>query len=125
MLHIFGNQYLYFFNWQNPEGKEKVSSTLEQLYLTSHLYGGNASYIETWYETWLEDPDAVPEQWRKYFESMPASETPETGHIEIGKRFRWTPQFSACRAGGACLQWEDWIYAKGALGCDGYAARTV
>jgi len=87
VLYIFGYQYLYFFNWQNPEGIEKVSSTLEQLYLTSHLYGGNASYIETWYETWLEDPDAVPEQWRRYFESMPAAETPETGHLEVGKRF--------------------------------------
>jgi len=68
-----------------------VSSTLEQLHQTSHLYGGNAPYIETWYETWLEDPDAVPEQWRKYFDSMPAAETPETGHIEVGERFRHLP----------------------------------
>ncbi len=68
-----------------------MSSKLEQLYLTSHLYGGNASYIESWYETWLEDPDKVPEQWRKYFESMPAAETPETGHIEVGERFRNLP----------------------------------
>ena len=65
-----------------------MSSTLEQLYQTSHLYGGNAPYIETWYETWLEDPDSVPEQWRKYFESMPAAEKPEAGHIEVGERFR-------------------------------------
>jgi len=68
-----------------------VSSTLEQLYLTSHLYGGNAPYIETWYETWLENPEAVPQQWRKYFEAMPAAEMPETGHIEIGERFRNLP----------------------------------
>ena len=33
-----------------------MSSTLEQLYQTSHLYGGNAPYIEAWYEAWLEDP---------------------------------------------------------------------
>ncbi|HEY5774975.1 MAG TPA: 2-oxoglutarate dehydrogenase E1 component [Xanthomonadales bacterium] len=68
-----------------------MSSTLEQLYLTSHLYGGNASYIETWYETWLEDPLKVPEQWRKYFESMPAPEVPETGHIRVEERFRNLP----------------------------------
>ena len=72
-----------------------MSSTLEQLYLTSHLYGGNASYIEAWYETWLEDPLKVPEQWRKYFESMPAAEVPETGHIEVGERFRNLPLASA------------------------------
>ena len=91
MSQLFLFQHLYFFNWQNPKGKEIVSSKLEQLYLTSHLYGGNASFIETWYETWLEDPDAVPEQWRKYFESMPAAEAPETGHIEVGERFRNLP----------------------------------
>jgi 2-oxoglutarate dehydrogenase E1 component len=68
-----------------------VSSTLEQLYLTSHLYGGNASYIETWYETWLEDPLKVPEQWRKYFDSMPVPEEPETGHIQVEERFRNLP----------------------------------
>lgn len=68
-----------------------MSSKLEQLYQTSHLYGGNASYIETWYETWLEDPASVPDQWRKYFDSMPAPEAPETGHHEVGERFRELP----------------------------------
>ncbi len=65
-----------------------MSSTLEQLYKTSHLFGGNASYIEALYETWLESPDQVPENWRKYFDSMPPSKTPETGHIEVAERFR-------------------------------------
>lgn len=65
-----------------------MSSKLEQLYKTSHLYGGNASYIEAWYETWLESPQDVPEQWRQYFESMPSADAPESGHIEIGERFR-------------------------------------
>jgi 2-oxoglutarate dehydrogenase E1 component len=68
-----------------------VGSKLEQLYQTSHLYGGNAPYIEAWYEAWLEDPGAVPEQWRKYFESMPLTDEPETGHIEVGQRFRHLP----------------------------------
>jgi len=75
-------------SFQHPQGIKLVNSTLEQLYQTSHLYGGNAPYIEAWYEAWLEDADSVPEQWRKYFESMPAPDTPETGHIEIGQRFR-------------------------------------
>ncbi len=65
-----------------------MSSTLEQLYQSSHLYGGNAPYIETWYEAWLEDANKVPVQWRKYFESMPTPDTPEFGHIEVGQRFR-------------------------------------
>jgi 2-oxoglutarate dehydrogenase E1 component len=73
------------------KGKTIVSSTLEQLYQTSHLYGGNASYIEAWYEAWLEDPGSVPAKWRQYFESLPAAESPETGHLEVAERFRHLP----------------------------------
>lgn len=65
-----------------------MSSTLEQLYQTSHLYGGNAPYIEAWYEAWLEDADSVPEQWRSYFASLPATDAPEQGHLEVAERFR-------------------------------------
>ncbi|NNK98961.1 MAG: 2-oxoglutarate dehydrogenase E1 component [Xanthomonadales bacterium] len=65
-----------------------MGSNLKQLYQTSHLYGGNASYIETWYESWLEDPQSVPETWRAYFESMPPAETEEEGHIAVEERFK-------------------------------------
>ena len=65
-----------------------MSPTLEQLYQTSHLYGGNAPYIEAWYETWLEDPHRVPQQWRLYFESLPVTDAPETGHLAVAERFR-------------------------------------
>ncbi len=69
-------------------GIQFVSSTLEQLYQTSHLYGGNAPYIEAWYEAWLEDPAGVPEQWCHYFDSLPASDASEAGHLNVGERFR-------------------------------------
>jgi len=65
-----------------------VSSTVEQLYQTSHLYGGNAPYIEAWYEAWLTDADSVPQQWRSYFASLPAPDLPETGHLRVGEHFR-------------------------------------
>lgn len=65
-----------------------MSSTLKQLYKSSHLFGGNAPYIEAWYEDWLEEPQSVPEQWREYFESLPAASGPETGHLEVAERFR-------------------------------------
>jgi len=83
-----------------------VSSTLEQLYQTSHLFGGNAPYIEAWYEAWLEDPDSVPEQWRKYFESMPSPDTPETGHIEVGERFRHLP-LNSCSYPATSTEFTD------------------
>ena len=68
-----------------------MSSTLKQLYQTSHLFGGNASYIEAWYEAWLDDPTEVPEQWRIYFESLPTADAPERGHLEVGERFKHLP----------------------------------
>jgi 2-oxoglutarate dehydrogenase E1 component len=37
----------------------------------SHISGGNAAYVEDLYETYLLDPNNVPEQWRSYFEQLP------------------------------------------------------
>ncbi len=69
-----------------------MSSTLEQLYKSSHLYGGNAPYIETWYETWLENPAGVPAQWRTYFDSLPPADAPEKGRLQVAEHFRQLAQ---------------------------------
>ena len=36
----------------------------------SYLFGGNAPFVEQLYEQWLDDPQAVPAQWREYFERL-------------------------------------------------------
>lgn len=46
-------------------------SSMEKLWGTSHISGGNAAYVEDLYETYLLDPNAVPEQWRTYFDKLP------------------------------------------------------
>ncbi len=46
-------------------------SIMQQFLRTSHLSGGNAAYIEDLYETYLHDPNGVPEQWRSFFDSLP------------------------------------------------------
>ncbi|MGL5292455.1 MAG: 2-oxoglutarate dehydrogenase E1 component [Aeromonas sp.] len=38
---------------------------------SSHLAGANASYIEDLYESFLDNPDSVPEQWRSLFIALP------------------------------------------------------
>ena len=43
-------------------------SIMEQLWQTSHLQGGNLAYVEQLFETYLTDPNAVPEEWRSYFD---------------------------------------------------------
>lgn len=47
------------------------NGSMEQLWSSSHISGGNAVYVEQLYETFLMDPNAVPEQWRSYFEQLP------------------------------------------------------
>lgn len=46
-------------------------STMEQLWQTSHLQGGNLTYVEALFETYLTDPNAIPEEWRNYFDKLP------------------------------------------------------
>lgn len=37
---------------------------------TSPLSGGNASYVEAYYEQYLRDPESVEPSWREYFKSL-------------------------------------------------------
>ena len=46
-------------------------NTMELLWGSSHISGGNAAYVEELYEVYLLDPNNVPEQWRTYFEKLP------------------------------------------------------
>jgi len=36
----------------------------------SHLFGSNAPYVEELYESWLDNPGSVPENWRDYFDQL-------------------------------------------------------
>jgi len=38
----------------------------------SYLFDGNAPFIESLYESYLQDPAAVPEKWRQYFDRLAA-----------------------------------------------------
>jgi len=43
---------------------------MKQFQSNSYLFGGNAPYIEELYESYLDNPASVPEQWREYFDQM-------------------------------------------------------
>ena len=43
---------------------------MKQFQSNSYLFGGNAPYIEDLYESYLDNPGSVPEQWREYFDQM-------------------------------------------------------
>ncbi|WP_136253901.1 2-oxoglutarate dehydrogenase E1 component [Onishia niordana] len=44
---------------------------MELMWRTSHISGGNAHYVEALYEQYLVDPNAVPDEWRNYFDQLP------------------------------------------------------
>ncbi|WP_041523052.1 2-oxoglutarate dehydrogenase E1 component [Gilvimarinus agarilyticus] len=65
-------------------------SIMERLWSTSHISGGNASYVEDLYDTYLHDPNGVPEQWREYFDQLPRVEgvvSQDSPHSVIRQQF--------------------------------------
>ena len=65
-------------------------SSMELLWKSSHIYGGNATYVEDLYEAYLMDPNAVPEQWRGYFDTLPrvnGGSLQEVPHSTVRERF--------------------------------------
>jgi 2-oxoglutarate dehydrogenase E1 component len=50
---------------------------------TSPLYGGNADYVESLYEQYLNDPASVSAAWREYFARLPQPTAPERSHRAI------------------------------------------
>ena len=67
-------------------------SSMELLWQSSHIAGGNATYVEDLYESYLKDPNGVPEQWRDYFDKLPTVESAvvqieDVPHSVIRERF--------------------------------------
>ena len=65
-------------------------SIMEQFWSTSHISGGNAAYVEELYDTYLHNPNAVPEEWRNYFDQLPRVNgvlTQDTPHSVIRAQF--------------------------------------
>ncbi|WCE08749.1 2-oxoglutarate dehydrogenase E1 component [Pseudomonas sp. JBR1] len=64
-------------------------SQMQQLWDSAHLSGGNAAYVEELYELFLHDANAVPEEWRTYFQKLPAvtGNSPDVAHSAIRDHF--------------------------------------
>ncbi|GGM27154.1 2-oxoglutarate dehydrogenase subunit E1 [Pseudomonas asuensis] len=64
-------------------------SVMQRMWESAHLSGGNASYVEELYELYLHDPNAVPEEWRSYFQKLPADGnfSPDVSHSAIRDHF--------------------------------------
>ncbi len=66
-------------------------SIMQLMWNTGHLSGGNATYVEGLYDQFLQNPEQVSAEWRKFFESLPkiAEGSPEdVSHREIEDYFK-------------------------------------
>ena len=60
---------------------------------------GNVAYIEELYEAYLQDPNAVTEEWRLFFDQLPRvsdSATAETPHQPIREQFYCWLKSTSC-----------------------------
>jgi 2-oxoglutarate dehydrogenase E1 component len=64
-----------------------MTNILDALRSTSAFSGGNATFVEDLYESYLKDPESVPEDWRRQFDQLPESERADTPHEPIRQRF--------------------------------------
>jgi 2-oxoglutarate dehydrogenase E1 component len=66
---------------------------MQQHRANSHLFGGNAPYVEELYEAYLDNPGSVPDNWRTYFDNLqhvPAvdgSEARDVAHAPVIESF--------------------------------------
>jgi 2-oxoglutarate dehydrogenase E1 component len=81
-----------------------VKRNLEDLYKSSHLSGNNASWIEAFYEDWLEDEESVPPQWAEVFSGLGgSSDERESGHLDVQEKFRALGRLAPTAATGTEL----------------------
>ena len=52
------------------QGTGPTSSVFQAYQANTHLFGGNAPYVEEMYENYLANPGSVPDSWRDYFDAL-------------------------------------------------------
>ena len=62
-----------------------MSKPLKEQYASTPLFGLNAASVEAMYESYLDDPDDVPAEWRSYFASL-ANGARDVAHGPIRER---------------------------------------
>ena len=64
-------------------------SVMQRMWDSGYLSGGNAAYVEELYELYLHDPNAVPDEWRSYFQKLPVqgAVAADVSHSTIREHF--------------------------------------
>src|SRR5262245_33877796 len=84
---------------------------MKELVTNSYLFGGNAPFVEDLYESYLNNPQSVPEEWREYFDRLQALPAGADGdvrrdvaHAPIVESFAQRAKRGTLRTGVASLE---------------------
>jgi len=62
--------------------------SMQELFATTYLSGGNASYVESLFESYLKDPSSVSDEWQRAFEKLPkVNGDGDVSHADIRAHF--------------------------------------
>ena len=64
-----------------------MAALMKEFFGTSYLFGGNAAFIEELYEAYLDNPEAVAPQWRRYFDQIQQPGVRDVAHQPVREAF--------------------------------------
>ncbi|MBI2316761.1 MAG: 2-oxoglutarate dehydrogenase E1 component, partial [Betaproteobacteria bacterium] len=82
-------------------------SAMKQFLASSYLFGANAPFLEELYESYLDNPQSVADEWREYFDKMQVLPAPAGGtgrdvaHAPVVESFAQRAKQGRLRAGAA------------------------
>ncbi|RUO79156.1 2-oxoglutarate dehydrogenase E1 component [Pseudidiomarina taiwanensis] len=75
---------------------------------SSHLAGGNMAYVEELFEVYLDDPTAVSDAWRQFFDQLPRDNgVVDTKHSVVREQFREAAKNKLKQAGSSSAAAPD------------------
>ena len=77
-----------------------MKKTMSEYMSDSHTSGGHLSYLEDLYESYLQDPDSISEEWKTYFNDLPFQNgsQKDSSHLDVIKHFQNVSRRSAPKA---------------------------
>jgi len=85
---------------------------MKEFLSNSYLFGGNAPFVEELYESYLDNPQSVPEEWREHFDKLQvlpgargaAGAGPDVAHAPIVEAFAQRAKQGTLRAPAAPVE---------------------
>lgn len=85
---------------------------IQTMMKSSHISGGNMSYVDGLYEDYLKDPQLVPKVWQDYFAKLPKVGGLETDYSHEAIKTHFLQQAKQKRVVGVAPTPSDWVQEK-------------